>query len=653
MFNPKEVRDLLSDLMPLEEAISSEDKPVETSDVVAIKSDINELGSKTCQTCGEVFEELNYQRQHFKLDWHRFNVKQKLRGEPVISEQEFDDLVIRKSQSHQSETQDDNDDLASLSGSESEGEEEEELNFGREGDFRVFMVNANQKVVSFHKCICPDPSAPSLPPSLLAHTGGGLKSCVVMLGGGHFAAAVFEADKPVLHKTFHCYTVRAKQGGGQSSADNRSGTSHPKSAGASLRRYNEASLANHVRDIMASWEENLRGCSLIFYRAAGNNKKLLFAAPLSSKDRPAILDRKDPRVRSLPFPTRRATFAEVKRIHALLTTFDLHGPKDEFVAELRRNNPSSSPTKAGKGVSPRKSHIHRSKSREKLTKVRPISEDLSEEELKKAGSETDDDLTDSLALEIQHQRLVDGLADQFETRIEGVYQLDQDLISACMGGDRNALTKCIQAVEGADGEGCVSDLFNRTFGASRSTPLHLASRHGHNQVVAQLLEMGSDPTSKDRQKKTPYMVAQSKETRNVFRRFQAQNPDACNWSAAQVPTTDLLTPEEEARQANKKKEKRKAQKQAKKARDQEAKKVEAKKDAESQEKEHFLRLSDREKRALAAERRLLTQENTSVVAQRCFLCAKDITGKVPFEYNDNRFCSPACVRQHRKLLESS
>lgn len=42
-----------------------------------------------------------------------------------------------------------------------------------------------------------------------------------------------------MHKTFHSYTVRAKQGFAQSS---RTMTNHTKSAGASLRRYNEASL---------------------------------------------------------------------------------------------------------------------------------------------------------------------------------------------------------------------------------------------------------------------------------------------------------------------------------------------------------------------------------------------------------------------------
>lgn len=43
----------------------------------------------------------------------------------------------------------------------------------------------------------------------------------------------------IAHKTFHSYTVRAKQGGSQSTQDRSKGGC--KSAGASLRRYNEAS----------------------------------------------------------------------------------------------------------------------------------------------------------------------------------------------------------------------------------------------------------------------------------------------------------------------------------------------------------------------------------------------------------------------------
>lgn len=63
-----------------------------------------------------------------------------------------------------------------------------------------------------------------------------------MLGGGHFAGAIFNGAEPVLHKTFHSYTVRQGQGGSQSSRDNKNATSQPKSAGASLRRYNETTF---------------------------------------------------------------------------------------------------------------------------------------------------------------------------------------------------------------------------------------------------------------------------------------------------------------------------------------------------------------------------------------------------------------------------
>ena len=46
----------------------------------------------------------------------------------------------------------------------------------------------------------------------------------------------------VAHKTFHRYTVRAKRGTVQSARDGKHGGHQPRSAGANLRRYNEAAL---------------------------------------------------------------------------------------------------------------------------------------------------------------------------------------------------------------------------------------------------------------------------------------------------------------------------------------------------------------------------------------------------------------------------
>lgn len=35
------------------------------------------------------------------------------------------------------------------------------------------------------------------------------------------------------------------------------------------------------------------------------------------------------------------------------------------------------------------------------------------------------------------------------------------------------------------------------------------------------------------------------------------------------------------------------------------------------------------------------------IFSRCFQCGSDMTGKVPFEYSDFKFCSPKCLKQHR------
>ena len=80
--------------------------------------------------------------------------------------------------------------------------------------------------------------------------------------------------------------------------------------------------------------------------------------------------------------------------------------------------------------------------------------------------------------------------------------------------------------------------------------------------------------------------------------------------------------------------------------------AEKQKKTEVEEKERFLNLSDREKRALAAERRLLGSESVAGVSslqrQRCFSCGLDITGKTPFQYSENKFCSVGCVKKHRQ-----
>ena len=146
-----------------------------------------------------------------------------------------------------------------------------------------------------------------------------------MIGGGHFAAMIVsltpknhklqstKSDLPVhilAHKTFHRYTTRRKQGGAQSSNDAAKGAAH--SAGASIRRYNEAALVTEVRELLNEWKTYLDTADLLFIRATGSaNRATLF------NDTP--LAKNDTRIRSFPFSTRRATQSELLRCFAELT----------------------------------------------------------------------------------------------------------------------------------------------------------------------------------------------------------------------------------------------------------------------------------------------------------------------------------------------
>ncbi|KAK6043809.1 hypothetical protein COOONC_18685, partial [Cooperia oncophora] len=108
-----------------------------------------------------------------------------------------------------------------------------------------------------------------------------------------------------------------------------------------------------------------------------------------------------------------------------------------------------------------------------------------------------------------------------------------------------------------------------------------------------------------------------------------------------IPEPAQLTDEQLAKLTEKKKEKKQRQKE----------KIKIKKEAEKKEAEElaaraaFLAMSDREKRAAAAEARLARLEG----GPRCIQCGVVYTGS-GFEYMELKFCSPSCVASHRRGL---
>lgn len=51
-------------------------------------------GPRACNVCqGVVFLDVNEQRSHFRSDWHRYNVKLRLKGGKPVAEAEFGQLL--------------------------------------------------------------------------------------------------------------------------------------------------------------------------------------------------------------------------------------------------------------------------------------------------------------------------------------------------------------------------------------------------------------------------------------------------------------------------------------------------------------------------------------------------------------------------------
>ncbi|KAK4950551.1 hypothetical protein LTR66_013937, partial [Elasticomyces elasticus] len=186
-----------------------------------------------------------------------------------------------------------------------------------------------------------------------------------MIGGGHFAAMLVSLTSTIsnnsgledrtatviAHKTFHRYTTRRKQGGAQSSNDNSKGNAH--SAGAGIRRYNEAALEKEVRELLQEWKEGIETSELWFVRATGSaNRRVLFG-PYEGQ----VLRQQDERVRGFPFSTRRATQAELMRAFVELTRVKVSRVDQAALAAQAKSEEEAAAAKAqvnGKETKPAK-----------------------------------------------------------------------------------------------------------------------------------------------------------------------------------------------------------------------------------------------------------------------------------------------------------
>ncbi|KAH8147682.1 uncharacterized protein LAJ45_08146 [Morchella importuna] len=323
-----------------------------TTTTTPAPQDADTASSTSCALCKITNKTVAEQRAHARSDIHNFNLKRKVRGQPPVTEAEFDDLLegLNESISGSDSSSDDDgesgptDQLSALlkrnavlANPDDEPTTTAVAAGWKQGAGKAPIIWFNSPLLPAETSLGvyralftkPEQSDASWLDALrtkqLSAQPKGKEPHIFMcmIGGGHFAAMVVslapkvaktggERSAAILaHKTFHRYTTRRKQGGAQSASDAAKGAAH--SAGSSLRRYNEVALTAEIHELLAGWKEWLDSADLLFVRAVGNsNRRTLFGegAPLRSND---------PRIRGFPFSTRRATQSELMRCFVELT----------------------------------------------------------------------------------------------------------------------------------------------------------------------------------------------------------------------------------------------------------------------------------------------------------------------------------------------
>ena len=495
--------------------------------------------STTCQLCGNISSSVQEQRLHVKTDWHKYNLKQKIKGAQSVSENEFEKLV------------DDLDESISGSGSESseseadgEGSNESTLSAllkkqakldhsntqeevtpkkpkrGSEkppliwfstsllrsnislGIYRALFTNSEQEQPDLVEVVRTKQLRPVPAKPLSADESNGVplpstmtspQIFLCMIGGGHFAGMVVSLAPKlakqttgieqrqavvVAHKTFHRYTTRRKQGGGQSANDSAKGAAH--SAGSSLRRYNEVALEQEIRALLAEWKDMIDVSQLIFVRATGSSNRRILFGPYHNQ----ILRQNDPRNRTFPFTTKRATQAELMRAFVEITRVKV-SEVDE-VALAKAAAAAASQSEADRGAS-----------QANVLAVEVKAKPSKEEEA--ANLHT-----------TQLQALI---------RRSKVPALLSYLVNNSLTPNFHFQPPSTQTNHHAP------------------TPLHLASSINSSAVVLALLtRAGGDPSEINGDGKTAFDLAGERGTRDAFRVARSElGEEKWNWNAAHIP----------------------------------------------------------------------------------------------------------------------
>ncbi|KAG8997783.1 hypothetical protein FRB94_007466 [Tulasnella sp. JGI-2019a] len=578
---------VLADLVvrpsPLAPQAISSDSPG-TLDSNSISGVSSGSASMTCALClGASFVDVSEQRAHFRSDWHRYNVKLRLRDAKLqaVTESQFSALMGGLEDS--------------LSGSASSSEDE-----GSESDvvstlLHKTRINGRSRSVSpsqDERVLPRSPilwlTSPTIPDTQLGiyttifplgttsseyvnelrtmQDGGqhGRQWAVFMTAGGHFAGSIIRVCYPkedtpdkgpgttktkskggqkkpelevIRHKTFHRYTTRRKQGGSQSVNDNAKGNA--KSAGAQLRRYGEQALRDDIRGLLVEWKDDINASERVFIRANISNRRTFIDFDESP------IPKGDERLRTFPFPTRRPTQSELIRcVSELIRVKVSHYTEEALAAQDQALLVSLSKPKAVPTPAPAPDPKASQAPAPKLSKEEQYQRDLW-----------------SRLLEMVRKGRLDALKAFWEKQgLQLVGSVDGRLPEWLDGKDSGAGGTLLQ-LAAASGQDQVAHWLLEDLRADPTIavpPSFSRFRHGDGEGAETALEDPAAPAGKQ----TAYDICPNSQTRNVFRRCAYAHSGWWDWLGA-AGVRSVLTPEMEAKERKKEESRNKMREKAK------------------------------------------------------------------------------------------
>lgn len=340
-----------------------------------------------------------------------------------------------------------------------------------------------------------------------------------------------------VQKSFHRYVARAKQGGVQSQHDS-GGKGAAKSAGAQLRRYNEQKMKEEIQAILLGWAARLQKTPLIFIRCATYHRNVFFEAD-------AGLEARDPKIRTIPFETRRPNIDEISDCWNRLQHVTEHGSDADFRAEMtdvREKRKRLAKKVAGKkrkdggmqmicewsdgedgteAEGPKRTHH---------IKVRPVRK--AQEVVQWPGL---DDSWRQKTYNLVRQDDVEGLRNHVEGVNEQVLNEAKDYLK------------------------------NAKIPPNRSTFLHVSAANNSKKCLKYFLdEVLCDAGSKDGAGLPPYSSSANSEIKSIFVDYRVRNEESTsNWGRTHIPEPKKkveLSEEQEKEKEEKRREKKARQK---------------------------------------------------------------------------------------------